>query len=131
MPELRLLKEASETPPIVAFGEHLTVTHPDEAQAALNRISLYSRGSYIFEQEDAALSTLSEREREVLALLADGHSSPEIARQMIIAVSMVKTHIKHIHRKLNVDNRHEALKRAQQLNLVHIEMESRFQRMIR
>jgi LuxR family maltose regulon positive regulatory protein len=114
-----------------ALREHLTITNPDETQAVLNRISLSNRGLNVFAAEDATLSTLSEREREVLALLADGHSSPEIARQMIIAVSTVKTHIKHIYRKLNVDNRHQALKRAQQLNLVQIEIEGRFRQMIR
>jgi LuxR family maltose regulon positive regulatory protein len=50
---------------------------------------------------------------------------------MIIAVSTVKTHIKHIYRKLNVDNRYQALKRARELNLVQIEMEERMRRMLR
>jgi ATP/maltotriose-dependent transcriptional regulator MalT len=74
---------------------------------------------------------LSQREHEVLTMLADGLSSPEIARRMIIAVSTVKTHIKHIYRKLEVDNRYQAVKRAQELNIIQIEMEERMRKMFR
>ncbi len=51
---------------------------------------------------------LTEREREILALIADGHSNKLIARELKIAEGTVKVHVKHLLRKLNLDSRVEA-----------------------
>ena len=61
---------------------------------------------------------LSERELEVLTLLASGRSNAEIARDLFIAVGTVKTHTNNIYRKLGVHNRAEALARARDLKLL-------------
>ncbi|HEU5100929.1 MAG TPA: LuxR C-terminal-related transcriptional regulator, partial [Roseiflexaceae bacterium] len=61
---------------------------------------------------------LSEREREVLRLLAAGLESPEIARELIIGVSTARTHIKNIYGKLGVHGRIQAIERARALALV-------------
>ena len=61
---------------------------------------------------------LSEREREVLSLVATGRSNREIAQELFVAQSTVKTHIKNIHRKLDTHNRTQALARARELNLI-------------
>jgi len=61
---------------------------------------------------------LSERELEVLTLLASGRSNAEIARDLFIAVGTVKTHTNNIYRKLGVRNRAEALARARSLELL-------------
>lgn len=61
---------------------------------------------------------LSERELEVLGLLAAGLESPEIARTLIIGVSTARTHIKNIYGKLGVHNRIQAVERARALGLV-------------
>lgn len=61
---------------------------------------------------------LSDRELEVLALIAEGHSNREIAEQLFIGVSTVKKHITHIYGKLDVDSRTRALVRAGDLGLV-------------
>ncbi len=53
---------------------------------------------------------LTEREREVLALVAQGHTNAAIADELCVEVGTVKTHVHHILRKLNVDNRKEAAK---------------------
>src|SRR5215204_2860380 len=55
---------------------------------------------------------LSERELEVLALLASGRTNSEIARDLHVAVGTVKTHVNNIYRKLGARNRAEALTRA-------------------
>lgn len=52
--------------------------------------------------------TLSEREREVLALLAEGLSNEEIARELNIAVNTVRNHVRNILEKLGVRNRVQA-----------------------
>jgi LuxR family maltose regulon positive regulatory protein len=61
---------------------------------------------------------LSEREREVLRLLATELSGPEIARQLFVSVNTLRTHTKHIFAKLDVNTRRSAVRRAAELGLV-------------
>src|SRR5215211_778920 len=61
---------------------------------------------------------LSERELEVLALLASGCTNSEIARDLYVAVGTIKAHVNNIYRKLGARNRAEALARARDLELV-------------
>jgi LuxR family maltose regulon positive regulatory protein len=61
---------------------------------------------------------LSQRELEVLRMFKTELSGPEIARQLVIALSTVRTHTKSIYSKLNVNNRRAAVKRAAELNLI-------------
>ncbi|TDN91534.1 serine/threonine-protein kinase [Microbacterium sp. BK668] len=61
---------------------------------------------------------LSEREREVLRLLATEMSGPEIARLLVVSLNTVRTHTKRIYTKLGVSNRRAAVLRAQQLGEV-------------
>jgi two-component system nitrate/nitrite response regulator NarL len=55
--------------------------------------------------EDAALESLSFREREILGLIARGDSNKGIARALDIAETTVKVHVQHIFRKLNLSSR--------------------------
>lgn len=61
---------------------------------------------------------LSEREMEVLALLASGRTNSEIAGELHVAVGTIKSHVNNIYRKLRVNKRSEALARARELRLV-------------
>jgi LuxR family maltose regulon positive regulatory protein len=61
---------------------------------------------------------LSQRELEVLRMFKTELSGPEIARELVIALSTVRTHTKSIYSKLNVNNRRAAVKRAAELNLI-------------
>jgi len=61
---------------------------------------------------------LSAREGNVLDLIAEGRSNKEIARILSIAPETVKSHVKHIFIKLNVERRAQAVSRAQSLGLV-------------
>ena len=61
---------------------------------------------------------LTDREREVLALLAAGLSNPEIGKRLTIELSTVKTHVSNILSKLQVSNRMEAASVAREHNLI-------------
>jgi ATP/maltotriose-dependent transcriptional regulator MalT len=61
---------------------------------------------------------LSEREQEILALIADGLSNREIAHQLFLTVATVNWYLMHIYSKLRVQNRTLAILRARQLNLL-------------
>ncbi len=61
---------------------------------------------------------LTGREREILGLIAAGQTNPQIAARLIIGAGTVKTHTLNIYRKLEVANRTQALKRAQELGLL-------------
>jgi LuxR family maltose regulon positive regulatory protein len=68
--------------------------------------------------KDALVEPLSERELEVLQLIALGKTNKEIARQLIVAPGTIKAHAASIYRKLDVANRTEAVARARQLGLL-------------
>lgn len=57
---------------------------------------------------DSLLSSLTQREREILAHLAKGESNKAIARQLDISYDTVKLHVRHILAKLNLSSRVEA-----------------------
>jgi LuxR family maltose regulon positive regulatory protein len=61
---------------------------------------------------------LSEREVEVLRLLATALSGPEIARELFVSVNTLRTHTKHIFSKLDVNTRRAAVSRATELGLL-------------
>jgi LuxR family maltose regulon positive regulatory protein len=61
---------------------------------------------------------LSEREQQVLQLLAQGQSNQEIAQALVIVLDTVKRHVSHIFAKLGVTNRVQAVKRAHDLGLL-------------
>lgn len=62
---------------------------------------------------------LSDRELEVLRLMATGHSNQQIAEQLVVTVGTVKKHLNNIYGKLGVTSRTQALVRAQTLNLAN------------
>jgi ATP/maltotriose-dependent transcriptional regulator MalT len=61
---------------------------------------------------------LSERELEVLTLLATGKTNSEVAGDLFVSVGTVKSHTGNIYRKLGAKNRAEALARARELGLI-------------
>jgi LuxR family transcriptional regulator, maltose regulon positive regulatory protein len=80
----------------------------------------------VLEQEPAAkrsngdplLEPLSDRELTVLRFLPTMMSNAEIASEMFVSVNTVKTHLKHIYRKLDVSERRDAVRRGRELLLL-------------
>ena len=72
--------------------------------------------------EEIALETsqeiLTDRESEVLLLMAEGHSNKEIAERLFISIHTVKTHTTNIFSKLGVRRRTQAISRARATGLI-------------
>jgi LuxR family maltose regulon positive regulatory protein len=69
-------------------------------------------------QEADLIEPLSERELEVLRLIAEGLTNPEIASRLFLSPHTVKTHAHNIYGKLGVHNRTQAVTRARALGLL-------------
>lgn len=61
---------------------------------------------------------LSERELDVLRLLATDLSGPQIARELVVSLNTVRSHTKSIYAKLDVNSRRTAVRRGQELDLL-------------
>ena len=61
---------------------------------------------------------ISDREEDVLTLLAAGHSNQEIAERLFISQNTVKTHLQNLYQKLEVSRRGQAVEKARSLRLV-------------
>ena len=102
-----VLKEAADTEVItavraVAAGERYV--HPALGARLL--------AAEVEERKRAEADPLSEREREVLRLLALGHTNQEIAKQLFISVRTAETHRAHIMQKLRLSSRAELVRYA-------------------
>lgn len=73
------------------------------------------------ESPEALREPLTERETEVLRLLARGMANKQIARELFIAVSTVKTHVNNLYRKLDISSRTQAALYAARIGLVSTE----------
>ncbi|WP_246608718.1 LuxR C-terminal-related transcriptional regulator [Paenibacillus agaridevorans] len=82
-----------------------------EARTGLNRVRLAATA-------DGIIEPLSQRELEVLALIAKGFSNRDIASRLFLALDTVKGHNRRIFEKLQVRRRTEAIARAHELHLL-------------
>src|SRR5689334_20533052 len=64
------------------------------------------------------IEPLTRREREILGLLAQGQTAPDIAQALVLAVSSVKWHIQQLYGKLDVNSKQAAIQRAGELGLL-------------
>ena len=90
----------------------------------ISNLSATWKSRYEAEPREASASAVTEalspRESDILRLIAEGRSNKEIARDLAVAPETVKSHIKHIFIKLNVERRAQAVSRAQILGLASI-----------
>ncbi|MPN32633.1 Oxygen regulatory protein NreC [bioreactor metagenome] len=67
---------------------------------------------------DEDLDRLSQREREVMKLIARGYSYKEVAKELFISIKTVETHVSSVLRKLQLSNRYQLTKWATDRKLV-------------
>lgn len=70
------------------------------------------------------ISNLTEKQVEVLALMAEGLSNKQIARRLAIALGTVKTHVSQVLRRLNVVRRSEAIVIAQRMDSIRVRQQT-------
>ncbi len=113
-----LLKDSSpedliEAIHVIAAGEALLA--PSVTRRLLDRFA--SRLPALSETTNPALADLTERELEVLRLVAQGLSNAEIADRLAVSETTVKTHVAHVFAKLDLHDRVQAVILAYQAGL--------------
>ena len=80
-------------------------------------LEFFTRKNVILVAPDKTVPALSEREREILSLMLQGHKYKTIATRLFISYETVRSHVKQIYRKLHVASRAEAIMKATQQGL--------------
>jgi two-component system, NarL family, response regulator DegU len=114
------MQEVVETVRRAADGD--TVFSPEIAAAMMaefpvNGTDLLVNGDL----PEVADSPLTKREREILQLVADGHSTTEIARELFISAKTVKNHLASIYAKLDSRDRTQAVLSGMRLGIVQLQ----------
>ena len=74
--------------------------------------------NFVLNKSLVAKLELSNRELEILGLMAEGNSNQEIANRIFVSLSTVKTHNQNLFEKLDVNKRTQAIEKAKRLNLI-------------
>ena len=90
----------------------------DKILAAFSQPAEVTNQSTVTNQVSEIVEPLTDREHEILRLIADGQSNTEISQRLYLALSTVKGHNLRIFAKLQVQNRTEAVARARELGLL-------------
>jgi two-component system response regulator DesR len=102
-----------------AAGASGFVSKDLEAAEVTRAVRMVGAGMTLFPPKEAQPAPLmSEREREVLSLIADGCTNREIAEQLFLSPHTVKEHTSAVYRKLSARNRAEAVQLAQRMGLL-------------
>ncbi len=108
-----------EGPPMMALlGQAARAAAPEARKHAEHLLGASHRPPAPAPVGGGAEDELSERERDVLRLLATELSGPEIAGHLYISLNTLRTHTKHIFQKLDVNTRRAAVRRATDLGLL-------------
>src|SRR5262245_22674254 len=94
---------------VLAGSRGENVVPPDVAAGLVSEIRLRKQGD---------TPALTPREQEILHLIASGKSLPEIAKELFLGLTTVKTHVQHLYEKLGVSDRAAAVASAMRRGLI-------------
>lgn len=90
---------------------------PISATVAKKLLGFFSNKNVVLVAPGNTDYLLSDREKELLKLMVEGHNYKDIAEKSFISYETVRTHVKHIYKKLHVASRSEAVMKAIQQGL--------------
>jgi two-component system response regulator DesR len=119
-PAVLLMSGVGSIPPVVAksVGASGFVSKAWSAQEIAQAVRMVGLGMTIFQPEVQNPTLLSQREREVLLLIAEGSTNREIAERLCLSPHTIKDHTATLYRKVKARNRADAIVRAQRLGLL-------------
>jgi LuxR family maltose regulon positive regulatory protein len=96
---------------------------PDYASSLLAAFPEYVLSAVSIDKEETVITQilvepLSEREIEVLRLMAEGYKYQEIAERLVVSINTVRHHTRNVYGKLDANNRTQAIGRAKELNIL-------------
>lgn len=104
---------------LVAAVHHAAAGDPVLAPVVLTRMmDHFATRPPVPPRTPPGFDDLSDREREVLAMIGGGHSNAEIAAELVISMATVKTHVRHVFAKLGLRDRAHAVVVAREAGLV-------------
>ena len=121
---------------VIRAGAHGYLTKSVSAEGLIDAVHRVAEGDAVFSPRlagfvldafsgsidiasvDEELDRLSQREREVMRLIARGYAYKEIARELFISIKTVETHVSSVLRKLQLSNRHQLTRWATDRKLV-------------
>ncbi len=109
-------REIAEAVRMAAEGD--TVLSPQLARSMLDEVRKLSDPAPVHVDDDPVVS---KREEEVLQLIADGCSTPEVAAQLYISQKTVKNHLASIYQKLDARDRTQAVLQAVRMGIVSLQ----------
>jgi DNA-binding NarL/FixJ family response regulator len=113
-----VLKTDSPSKQIEAIHEAFNGGAPMSSSIAKKVLQFFSHKNVILIIPELTDYQLSEREKEILLLMVEGHNYKAIAEKTFISYETVRTHVKKIYKKLHVASRSEAVMKAQQQGLI-------------
>ena len=113
-----ILKNEPPAKQIEAIHEVFNGGAPMSPSIAKKIMQFFLKKNVILVSPDTTDYQLSEREKEILSLMTQGHNYRSIADKSFISYETVRTHVKRIYKKLHVASRAEAILKAQQQGLV-------------
>ncbi|PWB14791.1 DNA-binding response regulator [Acinetobacter sp. AM] len=119
-----VLKERDDAEVLLAIRSILRGGAPIDpfiAREILNQIAVQENSHDKSQQQEALpvdMEALTNREKEILDLVAQGLSNREISEQLFVSRYTVESHIKHIYRKLSVSKRTKAVSAARTLGII-------------
>lgn len=109
-----ILKSDSPAKQLDALREVYNGGAPMSPTIAKQVLQFFKRKNVILVAPDDTAQPLSDREGEILSLMLLGHNYKTIATRIFISYETVRSHVKHIYRKLHVASRAEAIMKATQ-----------------
>lgn len=116
LPMKMLLEEALKTSGQTAYISQILTTFETESGGKFQTTA--ARIQARVGRPPTLVDPLSNREMQVLRLLATNLTSTEMADELYVSVSTVRTHIKNIYSKLDVHRRYEAVERGKEIGLI-------------